>query len=119
MGSSADFGAGMVRYTVFVVVPAPDDPDEVDSFQFVATAPFLPRTGESLEFDGPGGFGLSLLVTEVTHWFFDAADAPGQPFKLVVEGKPVPTGLADAQKLLDPAALEHWVQQYPTLELSA
>ncbi|NKY87583.1 hypothetical protein [Nocardia veterana] len=120
MDSSADFGARMVRYTLFVMVPpTDDDSDGFDSFQFVVTGPLLPRAGESLEFDGPGGFSLSLLVIEVTHWFFDAADESGQPFRLVVEAQPVPTGLADAQKLLDPTALEHWIGQHPTLALAA
>ncbi|MDR7172955.1 hypothetical protein J2W56_006721 [Nocardia kruczakiae] len=120
MNNGADLGAGMVRYTVFVVVPPPDaGPDEFESYQFVATGPALPRAGESLEFDGPGPFSLSLIVTEVTHWFFNAADDPAQPFRLVVEAHPVPTGRADAQKLFDPDAPERWVGQYSTLELPA
>lgn len=117
---SPEKGAQTVRYTVFVVVPPPDaGPDETGYYQFVATAPVLPRVGESLEFDGPAAFSLSLTVTEVTHWFNATDDdEPLQPFKLIIEAKPVPTGLADAQKLLDPSALERWIARYPTLELA-
>lgn len=117
MNNSADFGTATVRYTVVVLVPPLDGgPNEVDSYHFVATTPVLPRTGESLEFDGPGAFSLSLIVTEVAHWFSPVGEL-SEPFKVTVEAKPASHGVADAQKLLDRVAFERWIEQFPTLEL--
>ncbi len=117
---SAAVTTAVVRYMVWIPVPALPEEDRDDLVvQFMVNGPIVPRVGERLEFDGPGGRNLSLVVSGVEHAFLIKSAQTAEQTQVVVtaelgESSPL---IDTARELLEPAALYRWVSHFEQLEL--
>ncbi|MFE3195875.1 hypothetical protein ACFXHA_43230 [Nocardia sp. NPDC059240] len=116
---SAGAATAVVRYGIFISVPAlaEDDGDDL-VLQFVVNGPVVPRVGERLEFDGPEGRNLSLVVSEVEHAFLiKSATSAERTTVLVTAEIDSSTPVIDtARELLEPAVLQRWLSHFEQLE---
>ncbi|WP_330182234.1 hypothetical protein OHB26_00270 [Nocardia sp. NBC_01503] len=107
------------RYAVYVPIPPLPDEDRDDlALQLVVNGPMVPRTGDLLNFDGPRGRNLALIVTQVEHSF---SSEPGRTpmVHVTAELDNSPIAQRIARDLLDLIAFKRWVDAFPTVEFPA
>ncbi|MBF6163025.1 hypothetical protein [Nocardia cyriacigeorgica] len=86
-----------------------------DSIDLLVTARWLPRVGDTLNFDGPGGVTLVAAVTSVMHCYGAPRDDFTEPV-VDVDAKIPPHHIRHAEELFDPVALVEWAQPFAFLE---
>ena len=108
--SSAD---GLPRYSlVFYPDPAAESPHIV---RLDLAGRFLPRPGDGITFDPPGGQTLTLEVTRIMHWFGQGVT---EQDAVDVEAEVHENDRSVAMALLDPLLLIDWARPIRHVEPS-
>ncbi|MFE3280594.1 hypothetical protein [Nocardia sp. NPDC059239] len=103
-----------LRYDMLILTTGDDGkPDGAGELTFSVDGLALPRVGDRLYFTEDDG--LTVVVTEVEHWFNPDAPDVTRHRSITVVAHPDPSSREMTQKLLDPAELERWLIEYPWL----
>ncbi|WP_369024124.1 hypothetical protein [Nocardia cyriacigeorgica] len=71
--------------------------------------------GDTLNFDGPEGDTLTVVVTSVTHFYGSGSDGLVEPV-VDVDAEVHPSAVHTAEELFDPVLLVEWAQPFPFLD---